>query len=116
MAAATMGASLELTNEIARTFPQVSVLASMDDFTEVGVGETVIAAPGALHAEVAIGAPERGRGSIGQKSPGRTAIKPRPVAEAARRREACAPCDIWSLPILLINPVLKHPKESTLVV
>src|SRR5215469_12501989 len=71
MAAATVGDSLEFMNEIARTFPQSAVLASLDHFTEVGVEGIVIAAPGALHAEQAVDALERGI-RISEKPPGCT--------------------------------------------
>lgn len=116
IAAGTVGVSPELTNENARTFPRGVVLTSLDDFTEVGVGGIVIAASGALHAEKAIGAPERGREGFGQKLPGRTAIEPRPVAKDPRGREFFEPYDVWSLQNLLVKSVFKHPKENTLVV
>jgi predicted dehydrogenase len=85
---ATMDTSPELLKKSTRTFPQRAVLASLDDFTEVGVEGIVIAAPGALHAEQAVDALGRGRRIHCQKPHGRTAI----------------------------DSVLKLPTESTLAV
>ena len=81
--AATAGASPELTSKIARTFPQSTVLASLDHFTEVGVEGIAIVAPGALHAEQAVDALERGRELFFQKPPRRAAIQTRPFAHTA---------------------------------
>jgi predicted dehydrogenase len=58
--AALSCASPESGNQAARTFPQAAVLISLDDLMEVGVDGIVIATPGALPAEQAFAAPERG--------------------------------------------------------
>lgn len=118
IAAATTGASLDLPNEIARTFSQSAVLASSDNFTEVGVEGIVIAAPGALPAVKAVDALERGRRIFGQKPPGRTGLEMHPIADAAQWRKLSVyePCYAWSLQNPVIDPVIKHPEENTLAV
>jgi hypothetical protein len=112
--AASVGAWLEMP-KIVRTFPQTVVLVSLDDFTEVGV-ETVIAAPGALHAKKAVDALERGRGIFRQKSPNRSVIETRPTAVARWRKASIYESYIWSLQNPVIDSVFKHPKQSTLAV
>lgn len=116
IAAARPGASLELVNQTARTFSQSAVLASLDDFTEVGGDRINIAAPGALHAKQAVDAPERGKGISCQKAPRRPAGETQRDSDAAYGREVsiyeC--CNISSLQNRMIDSALKHSKESPL--
>jgi len=56
-----------LTRHAGRIFPEVAVLDSLDDFMEVDVDGMVIATPGALHAEQAMYALERGMTVFCQK-------------------------------------------------
>ena len=52
--------SPEPREQVARIFSQSAVLAKVDNLVEVGVGGTVIATPGASHADLANDAPGRG--------------------------------------------------------
>lgn len=73
----------ELAAQAARIFPRAAVLSSLDDLMEVGVEGIVIATPGALDAEQAIAALERGMAIFCSKPPGRT-TEMRRVVDAAR--------------------------------
>lgn len=118
MATATVGASPDLTKNIARNFLRSAVLASSDNFTEVGVEGIVVAAPGALHAVKAVNALERGMGLFCRKQPSHAGLETPPIAEPARRRDVSVyvPCEAGTLRNPVIDSVIKLPKESTLVV
>lgn len=91
---AIAGPSPELAAEIARTFSSAAVLTSVDDLMEVGVEGIVIATPGALLAEQAIAALERGMAVFCQKPPGRTAQETRRVVDAARAADRLLGVDL----------------------
>lgn len=117
-ATATVDALPELMNEAARTFSQSAVLASLDDFTEVGGDGKDIAAPGALHAEQAVDALERGRRVLCQRPKDRTSIESHYAADDALRREVSIydPGYVRSPHHLVINSVFNPTTENTLAV